>query len=67
MTEEQWEEPDEKALSTIQLCLASHDLCEVLDGTTTADLQLKLESLYMTKSLTNKICLKECLYTFFMA
>ena len=38
MTNEHWEALDEKALSTIQLCLATHVLCEVLDKTTTADL-----------------------------
>jgi len=26
MTDEQWKEPDEKSLSTIQLCLATHVL-----------------------------------------
>ena len=64
MTDEQWEELDEKALSTIQLRLATHALREVLDKTTTADLWLRLEALYMTKSLANKIRLKERLYTF---
>uniref|UniRef100_A0A7C9EBU4 Uncharacterized protein n=1 Tax=Opuntia streptacantha TaxID=393608 RepID=A0A7C9EBU4_OPUST len=67
MTDEQWEELDEKALSTIQLCLAPPVLREVLDKTTTAEIWLALESLYMTKSLANKIRLKERLYTFSMA
>ena len=67
MTDEQWEELDEKALSTIQLCLAPSVLREVLDKTTTAEIWLALESLYMTKSLFNKIRLKERLYTFSMA
>jgi len=38
MIDEQLEQLDEKALSTIQLCLATHVLSEVLDATTTADL-----------------------------
>ena len=38
ITDDQWEELDGKALSTIQLCLATHALREVLDVTTTADL-----------------------------
>ena len=67
MTDKQWEDLDETTLSTIQLCLASHVLCKVLDKTTTADLWLALESLYMTKSLANKIRLKKCLYTISMA
>jgi len=44
-----------------------HVLREVLDQTTTAEMWLALESLYMTKSLANKIRLKEKLYTFSMA
>ena len=40
---------------------------EVLDKTTTADLGLRLDALYMTMSLTNKIHLRKRLYTFFMA
>ena len=63
MTNEQWEELDEKALSSIQLSLSKEVLCEVANETTTAELWLKLESLYMTKSLANKIRLKERLYT----
>ena len=35
MMDEQWEDYDEKALSTIQLSLALHFLREVLDKTTT--------------------------------
>ena len=34
MTDEQWEQLDEKMLSTIQLCLAPHVLHEVLDKPT---------------------------------
>jgi len=67
MTDKQWEDLNETTLSTIQLCLASHVLCEVLDKSTTASLWLALEGLYMTKSLANKIRLKECLYTFYIA
>jgi len=67
MTDEQWEELDEKVLSTIQLCWATHALCKVLDKTTTLELWLWLEALYMTKSLANKIHLKERRYTCFMA
>ena len=45
----------------------SHVLREVLDQTTTAEMWLALESFHMMKSLANKICLKEKLYTFSMA
>ena len=44
----------------------THALPEVLDKTTMTDLWLRLEALYMTKSLANKNRLKERLYTFSM-
>jgi len=40
MTDEQWEELDKKALSTIQLYLATHVLHEGLHATTMATLWL---------------------------
>jgi len=67
LTDEEWEEVELKALSAIQLCLAPHVLREVLDKTTAVDLWVRLEELYMTMSLANKIRLKEGLYTFRMA
>ena len=67
MTDEEWLELDERALSTIQLYLMPHVLREVLDQTTMAEMWLALESIYMMKSLANKIRLKEKLYTFSMA
>ena len=83
MTEEQWaeqkkkkrgsltdyesEELEERAPSAIQLCLAPHVLRELLDKTTAVGLWVRLEELYMSKSLANKIRLKERLYTFIMA
>lgn len=63
MTDEQWDELDEKALSAIQLCLSKEVLREVVHETTASGLWLRLESLYMTKSLANKLRLKERLYT----
>ncbi|KAG6399999.1 hypothetical protein SASPL_141487 [Salvia splendens] len=44
---------DEKAHSTIILCLSDDVIIEVGDQKTAAALWMKLESLYMTKSLTN--------------
>ncbi|KAL8137092.1 hypothetical protein V2J09_003093 [Rumex salicifolius] len=63
MTEEQWTELDERALSSIQLCLTREVLREVIHEASGARLWSKLESLYMTKSLANKVRLKEKLYT----
>ena len=66
MTDEQWDEFDEKALSAIQLYLSKEVLREAANETTVAALWLKLETLYMTKSLANKLRLKERLYTIHM-
>jgi len=51
----------------IQLHLVRHVLYEILDQTTKADLWLRLEALYMTKSLANKIRLRERLHIFSIA
>ena len=67
MTEEQWDEMDEKALSAIQLCLSREVLREVINEKSTAGIWGKLESLYMTKSLANKLRLKERLFTLRMS
>ena len=48
-----------KAHSAIQLCLADEVLREIADEDTAAE----LESLYVTKSLTNKLYLKQRLFT----
>ena len=53
---------EEKAHSTIMLCLADDVITEVADQETASKLWLKLESLYMTKSLTNKLLLKQRLF-----
>uniref|UniRef100_A0A0D2ZRY6 CCHC-type domain-containing protein n=1 Tax=Brassica oleracea var. oleracea TaxID=109376 RepID=A0A0D2ZRY6_BRAOL len=53
---------EEKAFSTILLCLVDEIIIEVSDEKTAASLWQKLESLYMTKSLTNKLLLKQRLF-----
>jgi len=53
---------EEKAHATIMLCLADDIITEIVDQETAAGLWLKLESLYMTKSLTNKLLLKQHLF-----
>ena len=50
LTGYEWEELEEKVLSSIQLCLAPHVLREVLDKTTAVDLWAQLEEFYVTKS-----------------
>ena len=66
MSTEDWNEIDENALSDIPLCLVNDVLFNIVSETTAVDLSTKLESLYMTKSLTNKILLKWMLFTFCM-
>ncbi|GKC22650.1 retrovirus-related pol polyprotein from transposon TNT 1-94 [Tanacetum coccineum] len=59
-------ELNKKAHSAVILCLSSKVLREVTGETTAAGVWSKLETLYMTKSLANKLCLKKKLYTFCM-
>jgi hypothetical protein len=67
LDDDKWTEIDEKALSTIQLCLSNEVLREVLDQKTAKGLWDKLESLYITKNLTTKQIAKHRLYTLTMA
>lgn len=53
---------EEKAHATIMLCLADDVITEVASEESAAGLWLKLESLYMTKSLTSKLLLKQRLF-----
>jgi transposase InsO family protein len=66
LKEEEKEEIMEKAHSAIQLCLSNEVLREVVEEDTASKLWLKLESLYMTKSLTNRLYLKKRLATLHM-
>ena len=56
--DKEWTTLDGKAHSTIMLSLSDDVIIEVADQETAAALWAKLESLYMTKSLTNKLLLK---------
>ncbi|GKA93480.1 retrovirus-related pol polyprotein from transposon TNT 1-94 [Tanacetum coccineum] len=56
-----------KAYSTLILCLGDRVLREVTKETTAAGIWTKLTSLYMTKSLANKLYLKKKLYTYYMS
>ncbi|GKA15377.1 retrovirus-related pol polyprotein from transposon TNT 1-94 [Tanacetum coccineum] len=59
-------ELNKKAYSAVILCLGNKVLREVTRETTAARVWSKLETLYMTKSLANKLYLKKKLYTFYM-
>ncbi|GKB03600.1 retrotransposon protein, putative, ty1-copia subclass [Tanacetum coccineum] len=60
-------ELNKKAHSAVILCLGNKVLREVTGKTTVAGVWTKLETLYMTKSLANKLYLKKKLYTFYMS
>ncbi|KAL1569218.1 hypothetical protein AAHA92_00724 [Salvia divinorum] len=60
--DEEWITLDEKAHSTIMLCLSDDVIIEVADQETVVALWTKLENLYMTKSLTNKLLLMQRLF-----
>ena len=63
MSDEEKYELMEKAYSVILLCLGNKVFCEDVEEGTTTKLWLKLESVYMTNSLTNRLYLKKQLYT----
>ncbi|KAJ4721172.1 Retrovirus-related Pol polyprotein from transposon TNT 1-94 [Melia azedarach] len=54
---------EEKTHSTIMLCLADDIITEIVEEETAQGLWVKLEGLYMTKSLTNKLLLKQRLFS----
>nr|GEX91013.1 retrovirus-related Pol polyprotein from transposon TNT 1-94 [Tanacetum cinerariifolium] len=59
-------ELNKKSHSVVILCLGNKVIREVTGETTTAGVWSKLKTLYMTKSLANKLYLKKKLYTFYM-
>jgi hypothetical protein len=63
ITDEDWGEIDARALSSIRLCLADDVMFNIVAEKTAVGLWMKLESLYMMKSLTNRIFLKIQLYS----
>ena len=63
ITYDDWDEMDARALSAICICLADDVLFNIVSEKTAVGLWSKLESLYMTKSLTSIIYLKRQLYS----
>ena len=61
-SDEDWEEMNLKVASTIQLCLADEVMYNKMDEEMVKKLWSRLEILYMTKSLSNKLYLKKQLY-----
>ena len=67
MKDSEWEEADQKALSTIQLSITDDVLQEVLSEKTAASLWNKLESLYLKKTVANRLGVLQRLYMLRMA
>ena len=67
LTDKEKKDMLEKAHSAIILSLGDRVLREVSKETSAAGIWAKLESLYMTKSLANRLYLKKRLYTFHMS
>jgi hypothetical protein len=67
MADINWKELEVKAVATIRLCQGGEVMYHVMDEESLTAVWLKLESLYMSKSLTNKLYLKQRLYGLKMA
>jgi hypothetical protein len=67
VNDKKWEEMDDKALSTIQLCVSDSTLQEILTETKAADAWAKLEQTYMQKTVTNRLRLKQRFHSLKMA
>eukprot|EP00253_Pinus_taeda_P002681 PITA_02681 len=62
VTDEEWKKLDQKAKSTIRLCVSDSVLLNVSGEATVKDLWDKLGNLYQSKSLVNKLFLREKLH-----
>ena len=67
MEKTEWKELEAKAVATIRLCLSDDVMYHVMDEDSPVEVWKKLESRYMSKSLTNKLYLKQKLYGLKMA
>ena len=63
MEEDEWNDIDFRAKATIILCISDEVLYNVMNKETTAGFYYRLESLYLTKSLSNKLFMKKHLYS----
>ena len=59
MEDDEWNDIDFRVKVTIILCLSDEVLYNVMNEETTADFLCRLESLYMTKSLSNRLFMKK--------
>ena len=66
MKAEDWADLDERAASAIRLHLSDDVVNNIIDEDTAWGIWTRLESLYMSKTLTNKLYLKKQLYALHM-
>ncbi|KAK6151362.1 hypothetical protein DH2020_013997 [Rehmannia glutinosa] len=66
MSDEDWEDLDLRAASTIRLCLAKNVLANVHGISNAKELWEKLEALYQAKGISNRLYLKEQFHTLWM-
>jgi len=66
MEDDEWNDIDFCAKMTIIQCLSYEVLYNMMSEETTSDLWCRLESLYMMKSLSNKLFMKKQLYSLWM-
>ena len=62
MNDMDWKDLEAKVAATIRLRLADEVMYHVMDEESPTEIWLKLKSWYMSKSLTNKLYLKQKLY-----
>ena len=62
MIDDEWEELDMKAVSTIHLLLADEVMYDVMEEKSTVGIRLNLEKRYMSKFLSKNLHLKQKLY-----
>ena len=62
MDADDWEELQQRAAETIRLCLADDIMYHVMSLKSPDEIWKKLEAQFMSKSLTNKLYLKQRLY-----
>ena len=67
MSDEDWEDLDLRTASAIRLCLAKNVLANVHGISTAKELWEKLEELYQTKGVSNRVYLKEQFHTLRMS
>ena len=59
MSKDDWEELDQRAMSSIRLCMAKNILANIHGTSTAKELWERFEGLYQAKSVCNQFYLKD--------